>query len=71
MICTALVNDNYPGTPNPLLYRVDVGDPKDVASVMASVVEQRLNDIGDGEELDLTLLMVLPGDLYPLADYRE
>lgn len=68
---TVLVNDLYPGTPNPLMYVVEVEDPEDEGEVMEAVRESRLEDIGDGAEpLELELLLAFTGDLNPIADWR-
>ena len=70
---TCLVNDSYPGTPNPLLYTVKVKDPENHAEVMAAVRAARLYDL-DGvlaEDLELTLLLAFAGDVFPRCDWRD
>lgn len=70
---TCLVNDNYPGTPNPLIYTVEVADPSNHDEVLAAVTEERRADLGDedGDEIDLTLLMAFDGNPAQVADWRE
>ena len=37
---TCLINDNYEGTPNPLIYVVEVNDPSDADEVLAAVTQR-------------------------------
>lgn len=68
---TCLVTDNYPNTPNPLIYTVQVAGLDD-ATVLAAVTEARRADLGcKTEDLDLELLLAFAGDIHPIADWRQ
>ena len=70
---TVLVNDKYAGTPNPLIYSVEVDNPEDHDEVMEAVTEARMNDLGelsDDDELKLELLVAFAGDIHPVGDWR-
>ncbi len=69
---TCLINDNYPGTSNPLIYVVEVKDPQNHDEVLKAVEAERRADIGDeNEEVELELLLAFAGDVPTLADWRE
>jgi len=74
MRITCLVNDNYQGTPNPLIYVVDVADPANHADVLQAVTKERLADLGwgsDESDLDLTLLLAFKGETETVGDWRD
>ena len=83
---TALVAEDSspcpPCYPDPLLFSVRVENPEDSESILSQVAEARALDLclDDNGETDpgklaeikagLRLLLVLPGDLIPAADWR-
>lgn len=73
MRITCLINDNYQGTPNPLVYVVDVPSPVSREATLWAVTEARMADLGFGkdEELDLELLMAFEGEPNIVADWRD
>lgn len=73
---TVLVRDNHNSNgisyPDPLLYAVQVNDPKDAREVYLSVAIERASDIGCApSDLDLDLLCAFAGDVNTIADWRE
>jgi len=69
---TVIIRDNYPGYLDPLIYTVEVNDPKDYDEVHHAVAVQRADDIGcSSSELDLDLLLAFEGDINHVADWRE
>jgi hypothetical protein len=69
---TVLINDKYHGTPNPLIYTVEVDNPEDHDEVLEAVTEARMNDLGgtEDDELELELLVAFPGPIHPISDWR-
>ena len=59
----------------PLIYVINVSNPKDKDEVRRATIEARIADLGEDyrEELEqsLDVLFAFDGDLSTIADYRE
>ena len=70
MQITALINDKNSNYPWPLLYTVEVTS-LDHDSVLSAVMVERMADTGcDADELELELILAMPGNVNTCADWR-
>ncbi len=77
MQITVIIRDNYSSefSREPLIYTVDVENPQNAEEVLRAVKLERAKDLSedyeDPDDIDLDVFFAFPGDLTPIADWRE
>lgn len=71
---TVICRERHDMYPDPLIYAVQVNDPKNLEEVEAACVKQRLLDLdlseSDADDVVVDALFVFEGDLESIADWR-